>query len=274
MIIEDAIHAWRAKAPWRDIVQVEQDLILSGMLQRIYSDPFLASRLAFRGGTCLNKLFWAESVRYSEDLDFVQMEKEKIGQAVKSLRNVLDPLFEKKPSWEAKQGGFRLHYRFKPTLGDISLRKIKIEINTREQFALAGYLKKPFQLDSMWHSGKAEVTTYTLEELLATKVRALYQRRKGRDLFDLWKGQELKPNWSKVVAMFLKYMEWTAKPVDDDLLLNNLAEKLKDSRFTSDLGPLLIGDKPFDIQEGAEFVAQNIFSLVPKSKTRQRVRSR
>ncbi|MYH43579.1 MAG: nucleotidyl transferase AbiEii/AbiGii toxin family protein [Acidimicrobiaceae bacterium] len=45
---------------------------------------------------------------------------------------------------------------------------------------------KTFAVDSPWFSGSAGVATYALEELAATKIRALFQRRKGRDLFDLW----------------------------------------------------------------------------------------
>ena len=41
-------------------------------------------------------------------------------------------------------------------------------------------------VDSEWFSGSGTIITYRLEELMATKLRALYQRRKGRDLFDLW----------------------------------------------------------------------------------------
>jgi predicted nucleotidyltransferase component of viral defense system len=47
--------------------------------------------------------------------------------------------------------------------------------------------KHKFSVENQWFSGDCEITTYYLEELLGTKLRALYQRRKGRDLFDLWK---------------------------------------------------------------------------------------
>ena len=39
-------------------------------------------------------------------------------------------------------------------------------------------------MENSWFSGRCELTTYALEELLGTKLRALYQRAKGRDLFD------------------------------------------------------------------------------------------
>ena len=44
----------------------------------------------------------------------------------------------------------------------------------------------PFEVKNEWYTGKANITTYNINELLGTKLRALYQRKKGRDLFDLY----------------------------------------------------------------------------------------
>lgn len=49
-----------------------------------------------------------------------------------------------------------------------------------------GYVKKKYSVVSTWFSGEADILTYHLEELMGTKLRALYQRNKGRDLFDFW----------------------------------------------------------------------------------------
>ncbi len=43
----------------------------------------------------------------------------------------------------------------------------------------------PFEVESEWFFGNAKIKTYSINELLGTKLRALYQRSKGRDLFDL-----------------------------------------------------------------------------------------
>lgn len=268
MIPEEIISAWNQNVPWRESIQVEQDLIITGMVQLIYSDLLLASKLAFRGGTCLNKLFWPKPVRYSEDLDFVQTEGEKIGPTIKMLRDKLDFLFDQKPTWETRHGSFRLYYYFQPTARFAATQKIKIEINTREHFTLGGFEKRPLQLKSKWHSGEALVTTYTLEELLATKVRALYQRRKGRDLFDLWKSQELKPSLPKVVTMFLRYMEYIKKPIYRDLLSDNLQGKLQDALFKRDIENLIVEGGSFDFNKASDFVRDEIFALVPESKTK------
>jgi predicted nucleotidyltransferase component of viral defense system len=56
MVVKTAIQQWREHAPWTDVAYIEQDLIISRALVAIFSDEFLASQLAFRGGTALHKL--------------------------------------------------------------------------------------------------------------------------------------------------------------------------------------------------------------------------
>lgn len=59
MINRASIAQWRTQAPWNTSEQVEQDLIICRALIAIFSDEFLASQLAFRGGTALHKLYLA-----------------------------------------------------------------------------------------------------------------------------------------------------------------------------------------------------------------------
>ena len=66
MINRAAIIEWSAQVPWKDNAQVEQDLLISRALVNIFGDKFLASQLAFRGGTALHKLYLSPQPRYSE----------------------------------------------------------------------------------------------------------------------------------------------------------------------------------------------------------------
>ncbi|MCL2059326.1 MAG: nucleotidyl transferase AbiEii/AbiGii toxin family protein [Oscillospiraceae bacterium] len=72
MITRQAIIEWQEYAPWLNMHQVEQDLIISRALLAIYSDGYLASRLAFRGGTALHRIYFSHPMRYSEDIDLFQ----------------------------------------------------------------------------------------------------------------------------------------------------------------------------------------------------------
>jgi len=83
------------------------------------------------------------------------------------------------------EGRVTLVYRFESEGPPALPMKLKVEINTREHFTVFGHRSQRFEVASRWFSGAAGILTYDLDELLGTKLRALFQRRKGRDLFDL-----------------------------------------------------------------------------------------
>ena len=68
--------------------------------------------------------------------------------------------------------------------GGASLR-LRLEINTRETQAFDASHEVAFAVDNPWFVGEAAIPTYSREEMAATKLRALLQRDKGRDLLDL-----------------------------------------------------------------------------------------
>lgn len=96
MIPRSAITHWNKQVPWEDIDNVEQDLIITRALTDIFSDEFLASELAFRGGTALHKLYLAPQPRYSEDIDLVQINPGPIKPILFRLGEVLDYLPDRK----------------------------------------------------------------------------------------------------------------------------------------------------------------------------------
>ena len=130
MIPASYIQEWSHKAPWPDSRQVEQDLIISRGLCDLFSSPTLAGRIAFRGGTAINKLLFRQPLRYSEDIDLVQMQPKPIGATIDAIRDVL--------SWLGKcnrtQSGHSMHliFRFAPEVAPETTLKLKVEINTRE----------------------------------------------------------------------------------------------------------------------------------------------
>ena len=209
MIPFDFITEWRQVVPWVDDTQVEQDLILSRALVEMFNQTEVARSLAFRGGTALFKLFLTPAPRYSEDIDLVQITAEPIGPCLTSLRRVLDPWLGS-PKRAFKEGGVTLIYRAQSE-GSPSLPiRLKIEINTREHFNVFGLQEQVFQVESRWFSGSASIQTYLLDELMGTKLRALYQRKKGRDLFDLWiTSHQGSVDNNRIVECFRRYLEQT-----------------------------------------------------------------
>ena len=101
-----------------------------------------------------------------------------------AVRKALDPWLGN-ARYKAGEGRATLHYRFIAEGADAVPMRLKIEINTREHFAVLPRRRVPFAIDSAWCRGSADIPTYATEELLGTKLRALDQRRKGRDVTPL-----------------------------------------------------------------------------------------
>lgn len=264
MIPRDHILEWREQAPWPQDFQVEQDLIISRALVEIFSHPVLRDALAFRGGTALYKLHLKPAARYSEDIDLVQTRAEPAGLMMDALRDVLTPWLGK-PQWKQTEGRITFVYRIgSEDTPPVPLR-LKVEINTREHFSVFGLKEIPFVVESRWFEGSCGVHTYALDELLGTKLRALYQRKQGRDLFDLavaLKHSAVDP--SRVVAAFSEYMRREGKSVSRAQFEENLFLKLRDHEFSADIGPLLaLRENPWDTAGEAAVVSSRLIELLP-----------
>ena len=263
MIPRDFITEWRNVAPWPSVELVEQDLVISRAIVEIFDVDDLASRLAWRGGTALHKLYVKPSARYSEDIDLVQVTAEPIGATLDCLRQTLDPWLGK-PRRVFKAGRVNLVYRF-DSEGPPRVRlRLKIEINTREHFTELGHVTVPFAVTSRWFEGEAGATTFTLEELIGTRLRALYQRKKGRDLFDIWTVLDrglVAPD--RVLECFQRYMKEGGHAARRAQFEENLAAKREDARFVSDIVPLLRPDAAWDVDAAMDVVLDALVSRLP-----------
>lgn len=147
----------------------------------------------------------------------------------------------------------------RPTMGEGTIR-IKIETNIHEIESFEERISLPYEIQSNWWSGGVAVSTFTIEELMGTKLRCLYQRRKGRDLFDLWHVlNTIEADDERIVAALRHYMK-------DDVftcpqLAANLAAKIGNDVFRSDLQDLIATPlKEFDITVAADLVMQRLGS--------------
>ena len=253
--------AWRSVAPWLADSQVEQDLVLSRVLVEVFSNTKLRENLAFRGGTALYKLHFPSAWRYSEDIDLVQIRSGSIGVILNEVRHLIDPLLGV-PNRDLKEDSVVLNYRFSSEIPPVVKLRLKIEINTREHFSIMGIEKRPYSVKSDWFSGVCELGTYSLEELLGTKLRALYQRRKGRDLFDLWIGlTEGHSDNEAIVRVFQRYMEAGGHHVTQEEFRKNLRDKIKNRNFLRDTEGLLRPGITYDPQEAYRLVENRLINF-------------
>ena len=137
----------------------------------------------FRGGTCLHKLHLNPALRYSEDLDYVRRSEGGIGVLLDAVRVIADRLGMSVTTNIKSFPKVRLRAPFTSGSGTMS---VKIEVNTYERSPARGPTRVPYRVDSQWYHGTADVQTFAIAELVATKIRALFPRSKGCDLFDLW----------------------------------------------------------------------------------------
>jgi predicted nucleotidyltransferase component of viral defense system len=138
--------------------------------------------LVFRGGTAFHKLHLPFPLRYSEDLDYVRSTASTVGPLLTTLRQIGDEIGFKTNS----QVGAHPRVLWRTATDDGVPLRIKIEMNTHERSPALPHVRVPFRVVSRWWSDDAEILSFQTPELAATKIRALYQRSKGRDLFDLW----------------------------------------------------------------------------------------
>ncbi len=236
MIPISHLQAWTAQAPWPDLRQVEQDLVICRALCDLFSSEQLKGKIAFRGGTAIHKLLFKRPLRYSEDIDLVQTTPEPIGKTVDEIRAALAWLGKCKR--EQAPHSMHMVFKFTPEAGGSPL-KLKVEINTREQENLHDLKTYPFVVSSDWYNAQAEIVSFEPEELFGTKLRALLQRNKNRDLFDLNEGlSQLGLDCNRVVACFQHYLGLEGRPISRANAEERMLKKLNQS-LTEDIAPLL-----------------------------------
>ena len=134
-----------------------------------------------------------------------------------------------------------------------------------EHFNVMGLENVPFKVENSWFTGKANLTTYHFEELIGTKMRALYQRKKGRDLFDLYLALSQKEmNLEKVLKCYKRYITFVADRAPSyKEYVQNMELKMQDEEFLTDVVPLLRPEITYDAQKAYEVVYNALIDRLP-----------
>ncbi len=254
MIPAAYITEWGNTVGWPTVDQVEQDLVLSRLIIEIANDAYLGNELMFRGGTCLHKLHLRPALRYSEDLDYVRRSGGGIGVLLDAVRAIADRLGMSVTTNITSFPKLRLRGPFTSGNGTMS---VKIEVNTYERSPARELVRVPYTVNSQWYQGSADVQTFAIAELVATKIRALFQRSKGRDLFDLWLAlTELAVPPADIIECFAPYRPDKYTAVNGE---QNLRAKLTDLSFRHDLDQLVSTRRlGYDIDAAAELVVDQV----------------
>jgi predicted nucleotidyltransferase component of viral defense system len=157
-----------------------------------------------------------------------------------------------------------LTYRFAPEIDPEQRLNVKIEINTREHASAFGLVTMPFAIRNDWHRAEAEIVTFAPEELFGTKLRALLQRRKNRDLFDLHHGLEvLSLDHERVIVALEHYLAQEGNVITRAHAEQRMLEKLTHS-LTEDIAPLLPASVEYDAVDALGAFEQVWRSLITR----------
>jgi predicted nucleotidyltransferase component of viral defense system len=113
----------------------------------------------------------------------------------------------------------------------------------------------------------AIVNGFDIHEMLGTKMRAMFQRRRGRDLFDLYWALTKSPiavEPAGIIESFRHYMDQEGTVANRDEFVGILREHLKDRAFLADMAPLLRTGVSYDPLLAGDYVINNLLNLLPE----------
>jgi predicted nucleotidyltransferase component of viral defense system len=208
---------------------VEKDYVLGWILAGIYAHPKINQSWVFKGGTCLKKCYF-ETYRFSEDLDFTLTDETHLHQ------EFLGPVFIEIAEWIYERTGLAIpHERIdfeilknprghlscqgkisyqgpvSPNVGPQRLPRIKLDLTADERLVLAPVQRRIFHPYSDEPDGGIKVLTYAYEEAFGEKVRALAERTRPRDLYDvinLFRNEESRPSPSVLLDVLRQKCEF------------------------------------------------------------------
>jgi predicted nucleotidyltransferase component of viral defense system len=267
------------KVPWAAPYQVEQDLLLCQSMAALFHDDFLSSQIAMRGGTLLHKVHLAPAARYSEDIDLVVVGNRPRDHIEKAIRRVLSNFLGQPANsvWGQLKLAIRnlaqpsevlrITYSMRSVIEPNRRLNIIVEANVTERKPHRSVVRLPFSFTFRGNPVEARVIGYEIHEMLGTKMRAMFQRRRGRDLFDLYWALTQSPTAvdpAEIVSSFQHYLKQEGAKANRAEFVGMLEAHLKDRGFCSDMKALLRSGVNYDPQVAGELVKDRLLSMLPK----------
>lgn len=278
-ITRQDILAHQAVVPWSAQYQIEQDLLLCRAIAALFDDSFLSSQIAMRGGTLLHKVHLAPPARYSEDIDLVVVGSRPAEHIRRAVRRVLaDVLGIPKASvWDTitlairntvkPSRVLRLTYSTNSIIELGRFLDIVVEVNVTERKPHRSVVEIPFNFSFRKETVQTKIMGYDIHEMLGTKMRAMFQRRRGRDLFDVYWAltkSESPVDPTAVIESFQHYMKQEGTKAGRAEFIGILEAHLKDRGFCSDTESLLRDGISYDPQAAGKYVIAHLLRRLPE----------
>jgi len=180
-------------------------------IERDYAQGWLLAHLssyfdmALKGGTGIRKVFLGD-YRFSDDLDFTLLDEYgvddvevRVKDAVRAAKRESGIDFEEEVIVEETDNGYQvsLYFRFLRRTG--SPLRIKLDLTRKENEIVSLPLEKRMIIHPYTDIVGAKVLSYSLAEVFAEKIRALFERTRPRDLYDVWRLSELDLDVSGII---------------------------------------------------------------------------
>jgi predicted nucleotidyltransferase component of viral defense system len=194
MLTQAQVQRYSTESGLRDIMIAEKEVVLTFLLQ-LLSERGTLNRLAFKGGTCLRKMFVGSQGRFSTDLDFTGIGEHDHEDVILDMMQAFEQPFRgiqfaipDEAYYETQDG---LSWGVNPTYSHdwntSGNSEVKLQVSRRETPTLPPERRAQVQQSyfKFLPFAPAEITCLALPEILSEKIRACYQRTKARDIYDL-----------------------------------------------------------------------------------------
>jgi predicted nucleotidyltransferase component of viral defense system len=249
MLTQPQVQRYSNESGLRDILIAEKEVVLTFLLQ-LLSERGILDRLAFKGGTCLRKIFLGTQGRFSTDLDFTGIEEHDHEEVILVMMQAFEQPFHgiqfaipDEGYYETQDGlsrGVNPTYAHQWNASGVS--EIKLQISRRETPTLP--TERRAQIFQSYFRflpfAPADILCLALPGILAEKIRACYQRNKARDIYDL--------------GMF------ATRPLNQPLIRRLVVLKLWQARDAFD--PARLMQK---FEDGREFDWEDLIQLVRRT---------
>lgn len=277
-ITRQDILAHQAVVPWAAQYQVEQDLLLCRAMAALFDDKFLASQIAMRGGTLLHKVHLAPAARYSEDIDLVVVGERPQEHIRRAIRRVLNDVLGSPDTavWDTLKLAIRntvkpsrvlrLTYSMRSLIEPNRTLEIVVEANVTERTPHRPVVELPFSFPFRGQKIETRVKGFDIHEMLGTKMRAMFQRKRGRDLFDLYWALTKAPapiDPAAIIASFEHYLSQEGTRAARADFVAILHSHLGDRGFCSDMHPLLRSGLSYNPQTAGKHIETHLLNLLP-----------
>jgi predicted nucleotidyltransferase component of viral defense system len=194
MLTLPEVRRFSTQSGLRDMIIAEKEIVLTFLLQ-LLSERGILDRLAFKGGTCLRKMFLGSQGRFSTDLDFTALEDHDHEDVILAMMGAFDEEFHglafqipDNSYYESLDG---ISWGVNPTYAHewngVGNSEIKLQISCRETPTLTPERRPQCHQSyfAVLPFSPVEIPCLVLSKILAEKIRACYQRNKARDIYDL-----------------------------------------------------------------------------------------